>query len=101
MFAAVRPSSALSHSHPDVIRADQHCAQTPECRTCPTLLADFHLQHYFTLSLIRFSVGEGLGTLFTALVLIKNMVLTPLLILDSFNRGKCVFIPLKYFFLII
>ena len=54
-----------------------------------------------SLSLVRFSLWENLGTPSTALVLIKNMVLIPLIILknlDSFHWAKCAFIPLKSFF---
>lgn len=100
-FAGGRASSVLSRSHPDVMTADQRRAQTPEHRTCPTLPADLQFQHYFTLSLLRFSLRENVGAPSTALVLIKNMILTPLLILKnlvSFNWAKQAFILLKSLF---
>jgi len=88
VFAAGRASSALRCSHPDVMRGDQHRAQTPERRMCPALPAGLQLQRYFTLNLLRFSLWENLGIPSTALVFIKNMGLIPFFILknwDNFN----------------
>lgn len=102
VLAAGRASPVLSRLHPDAMRADQRRAQAPERRTRPAFPADPQLQCCFTLSLLRFSLWENLGIPSTALVLIKNTGLIPLIILknlDSFNRAKHAFIPFKSSFL--